>query len=85
MRGRTAKLLPNFGIHLAPDAMHIFIDVFVIAVIATLVPYLRSLRAIGTSIGMAPASARVISKQEGARSCVHRASRINPMTALRGN
>jgi hypothetical protein len=25
--GRTTKLLPNFGIHLAPDAMHIFIDV----------------------------------------------------------
>jgi hypothetical protein len=47
--GNTTKLLPNFGIHLAPDAMHIFIDVFVIAVIATLVPYLRSLRAEGTS------------------------------------
>lgn len=41
---RTTKLLPNFGNHLAPDAMHIFIDVFVIAVIVTLVRYLRSLR-----------------------------------------
>jgi hypothetical protein len=41
--GNTTKLLPNFGNHLAPDAMHIFIDVFVVAVIATLVPYLRSL------------------------------------------
>jgi hypothetical protein len=30
--------------------MHIFIDVFVIAVIVTLVPYLRSLRASGSSI-----------------------------------
>jgi hypothetical protein len=48
--GRTTKLLPNFGNHLAPDAMHIFIDVFVVAVIATLVPYLRSLRADGTSV-----------------------------------
>ena len=26
--GRTTKLLPNFGNQLAPDAMHIFIDVF---------------------------------------------------------
>jgi hypothetical protein len=48
--GRTTKLLPNFGIHLAPDAMHIFIDVFVIAVIVTLVPYLRSLHAADASI-----------------------------------
>ena len=42
--GRTTKLLPNFGNHLAPDAMHIFIDVFVVAVIITLVNYMRSLR-----------------------------------------
>jgi hypothetical protein len=49
--GRTTKLLPNFGSHLAPDAMHIFIDVFVIAVIVTLVLYLRSLRASRSSIG----------------------------------
>jgi hypothetical protein len=48
--GRTTKLLPNFGDHLAPDAMHIFIDVFVIAVIVTLVPYLRSLRSQSTPI-----------------------------------
>ena len=48
--GRTAKLLPNFGNHLAPDAMHIFIDVFVIAVIVTLVSYLRSLQVAGTSV-----------------------------------
>ena len=41
--GRTTKLLPNFGNHLAPDAMHTFIDVFAVAVIATLVPYLRAL------------------------------------------
>ena len=41
--GRTTKLLPNFGNHLAPDAMHIFIDLFVIAVIVTLVSYLPSL------------------------------------------
>jgi hypothetical protein len=47
--GRTTKLLPNFGTHLAPDAMHIFIDVFAIAVIATLVSYLRSLLAAGAS------------------------------------
>ena len=40
--GRTTKLLPNFGSHLAPDAMHIFIDVFVVAVIVTLVNYMRS-------------------------------------------
>jgi hypothetical protein len=48
--GNTIKLLPNFGNHLAPDAMHIFIDVFVIAVIVTLVSYLRSLQAAGASI-----------------------------------
>jgi hypothetical protein len=48
--GRTTKLLPNFGNHLAPDAMHFFIDVFVVAVIVTLVSYLRSLQAAGTSI-----------------------------------
>jgi hypothetical protein len=47
--GRTTKLLPNFGNHLAPDAMHIFIDAFVIAVIVTLVLYLCSLQARGTS------------------------------------
>lgn len=42
--GRTTKLLPNFGNHLAPDAMHIFIDVFLIAVVVTLVLYLKSAR-----------------------------------------
>ena len=41
--GGTTKLLPNFANHLAPDAMHIFIDGFVVAVIVTLVQYLRSL------------------------------------------
>lgn len=45
--GRTTKLLPNLGNHLAPDAMHIFIDVFVIAALVTLSQYLRSLRASG--------------------------------------
>lgn len=40
--GRTTKLLPNFGNHLAPDAMHIFIDVFLVALIATLVPYVTA-------------------------------------------
>ncbi len=42
--GRTTKLLPNFGNHLAPDAMHIFIDVFLVVVIVTLVFYMKSLR-----------------------------------------
>ena len=41
---RTTKLLPNFGTHLAPDAMHAFIDVFLVAVIITLCLYIRSLR-----------------------------------------
>jgi len=41
--GRTTKLLPNFGNHLAPDAMHALIDLCVVAVIVTLVSYLRSL------------------------------------------
>ncbi len=44
--GRTTKLLPNFGNHLAPDAMHIFIDVFLLAVIVTLVLYMASPRAV---------------------------------------
>ena len=52
--GHTTKLLPNFGNHLAPDAMHIFIDVFVTAVIVTLVWYLRSLQPAGTSIERRP-------------------------------
>ena len=52
--GHTTKLLPNFGNHLAPDAMHIFIDVFVTAVIVTLVWYLRSLQPAGTSIEKRP-------------------------------
>ncbi|HTS10817.1 MAG TPA: hypothetical protein VMH00_01745 [Candidatus Limnocylindrales bacterium] len=42
--GRTTKLLPNFGNHLAPDAMHIFIDVFAAAVLVTMVNYMRSQR-----------------------------------------
>jgi len=41
---RTTKLLPNFGKHLAPDAIHIFIDLFVVAVIITLASYMRSLQ-----------------------------------------
>ncbi|HUI85096.1 MAG TPA: hypothetical protein VL240_12780 [Candidatus Binatia bacterium] len=36
---RTTKLLPSFGNHLAPDAMHIFIDLFLIAVLVTLIRY----------------------------------------------
>lgn len=51
--GHTTKLLPNFGNHLAPDAMHILIDVFVFAVIVTLVPYLRSLQG-GSFFGLPP-------------------------------
>jgi hypothetical protein len=47
--GRTTKLLPNFGNHLAPDAMHILIDVFVIAVIVTLV--YRTVIASGRVVG----------------------------------
>jgi hypothetical protein len=56
--GHTTKLLPNFGNHLAPDAMHVFIDALVIAVIVTLVPYLRSLQATGTSIERPPQAAQ---------------------------
>ena len=56
--GRTTKLLPNFGNHLAPDAMHIFIDVFVTAVIVTLVLYLRSLQPAGASVEGPPQAAR---------------------------
>jgi hypothetical protein len=39
----TTKLLPNSGNHLAPDAMHIFIDVFLVATIVTLVSFIRIL------------------------------------------
>jgi len=46
---RTTKLLPDLGNHLAPVAMHILIDVSVVAVIVTLVSYPRSLQAAGTS------------------------------------
>ena len=56
--GRATKLLPNFGNHLAPDAMHIFIDVFVTAVIVTLVLYLRSLQPAGASVEGPPQAAR---------------------------
>jgi hypothetical protein len=46
---RSTKLLPNFGSHLAPDAMHIFIDVLVVAVLVTLVLFMRSLRGVRRS------------------------------------
>jgi hypothetical protein len=52
--GRTTKLLPNFGDHIAPDAMHVVIDAFVVAVIVTLVPCLRSPRAPRASAGRPP-------------------------------
>ena len=55
--GRTTKLLPNFGNHLAPDAMHIFIDIFLVAVLVTLVRFMRSLR-------VQPAGAHDSSDQE---------------------
>jgi len=42
--GRTTKLLPNFGSHLAPDAMHIVLDLLIIAVCVTVIRYIRSLR-----------------------------------------
>ena len=45
----TTKLLPNFDNHLAPDAMHTFIDLFLVAVIVTLCLYIRSLRPQATS------------------------------------
>ncbi len=54
----TTKLLPNFGNHLAPDAMHIFVDVLLIAVLATLVNFMRSLRTGATSRSSASFSAR---------------------------
>ncbi len=54
---RTTKLLPNFGVHLAPDAMHIFIDVFLIAVIVTLLPCIVSSR-VGANTRVRGASAR---------------------------
>jgi hypothetical protein len=41
---RTTELLPNFGDYLAPDAMHIPIDVFLVGTIVTLVLFLRSSR-----------------------------------------
>ncbi len=45
----TTKLLPNFGNHLAPDAMHILIDVLVVTVLVTLISYMRSLQPRGAS------------------------------------
>jgi hypothetical protein len=41
--GRTTKWLPNSGTHLAPDAMHIVIDVLLVAVIVTVALYLNSI------------------------------------------
>lgn len=50
----TTNLLPNFRNHLAPDGMHTLFDVFMIAVIVTLVLYLRSLRRQRSSIQRPP-------------------------------
>lgn len=40
--GSTTKLLPNFADHLAPDAMHISIDVLVLTLLVTLVLHMRT-------------------------------------------
>jgi hypothetical protein len=50
----TTNLLPHFGNHLAPDGMHTLFDIFVIAVVVTLVLYLRSLRPQRSSIQRPP-------------------------------
>ena len=51
---RTTKVLPSFGAHLAPDAMHIVIDLLLAAVLTTLIIYMRSLKSQKT---VAPAEA----------------------------
>ena len=43
--GRTTKLLPNFSNHLAPDAMHIVLDLLLATAILTLILYMRQLPA----------------------------------------
>ena len=34
-QGATTKLLPSFGLHVAPDGMHLLISVFLVAAMAT--------------------------------------------------
>lgn len=43
--GRTTKILPSWGKHLAPDAMHVFIQVLLIAVLVATIAMLRTTRA----------------------------------------
>jgi len=45
---RTTKLLPNYGNHIAPDAMHIVLDVLLLSTIVTVAWQLRMLHAAAT-------------------------------------
>lgn len=41
-RGPTTKILPSFGLHVAPDAMHLLITILVVAALWTGVATLRT-------------------------------------------
>ena len=43
-QGRTTKVLPSFGTHLAPDGMHLVISVLIVASMVTGLIALRQLR-----------------------------------------
>ncbi|MGE5113964.1 MAG: hypothetical protein ACM3JB_24140 [Acidobacteriaceae bacterium] len=40
--GRTTKILPSWGDHLAPDAMHVFIQVLLLALLVATIAVLRT-------------------------------------------
>ena len=44
-KGPTTKLLPSFGSHVAPDGMHLMIDILLVAAIFTGVAGLRQMKA----------------------------------------
>ena len=43
-RGRTTKVLPSFGMHVAPDGMHLVISLLIVASMVTALFALRGLR-----------------------------------------
>jgi len=45
----TTKLLPNYGNHLAPDGMHVLLDLLLLAVILSVAWQLRAIRAAVTN------------------------------------
>lgn len=55
--GTTTRLLPNWGNHLAPNAMHLFIQALLVAVLVTTVSSILSIRKAKTAMHTSSAAA----------------------------